>query len=161
MQGLAAGFWWVNVLVCAYSTFYWARQRRNDGTPGLMTPGGQVWAWQLLFCVIVFALEISPWHLLWLGLISIVLSIIVSHVWRGKMLAARYPDITGNEITPNKSQIENQGQAMDGQPYSLGGKVNVQSEKLIFCSDHGEETNPLGDNQDLPGARRPKTTAHV
>ena len=92
MQGLAGGFWWANVLGCAYCTLYWARKRRNDGTPGLMTPGGQVWAWQLVFCFIVLVLDVSPWHLFWLGLVSIVLSIIVSNVWRGRMLAARYPE---------------------------------------------------------------------
>jgi len=104
MQGLAAGFWWINVLLCAYCTFYWARNRMNDGTPGLMTPGGQVWAWQLVFCFIVLLLDVSPWHLLWLGFVSLVLSVIVSKAWRGRMLAARYPDIGRIEIPQNNSR---------------------------------------------------------
>ena len=104
MQGLAGAFWWVNVLGCAYCTLYWARQRRNDGTPGLMTPGGQVWAWQLVFCFIVLVLDVSPWHLFWLGLVSIVLSVIVSNVWRGRMLAARYPDIGKIEVQQGDSR---------------------------------------------------------
>jgi hypothetical protein len=78
----------------------------NDGTPGLMTAGGQVWAWQLLFCFIILALGASPWHLFWLGLVSIVLSIIVSKVRRGRMLAARYPNIGGSEFEQRGSWIE-------------------------------------------------------
>jgi TPR repeat protein len=104
MQGLAAGFWWINVLLCAYCTFYWSRNRMNDGTPGLMTPGGQVWAWQLVFCFIVLVLDVSPWHLFWLGIVSLVLSVIVSNVWRGRMLAARYPDIGSIEVQQNDSR---------------------------------------------------------
>jgi TPR repeat protein len=104
MHGLAAGFWWINMLLCAYCTFYWARNRMNDGTPGLMTPGGQVWAWQLVFCFIVLVLDISPWHLFWLGLVSFVLSVIVSNVWRGRMLAARYPDIGRIEVPQRDMQ---------------------------------------------------------
>ena len=106
MQGLAGGFWWANVLGCAYFTLYWVRKRRNDGTPGLMTPGGQVWAWQLLFCFVVLALDASPWHLFWLGLVSIALSVVASNVWRRRMLAARYPDIGGIEVQQRKSGIE-------------------------------------------------------
>ncbi len=102
MQGLAGGFWWANVIGCAFGTLYWARQRRNDGTPGLMTPGGQVWAWQLVFCFIVLALDVSPWHLFWLGLVSIVLSVIVSNVWRGRMLASRYPDVGRIEVPAHR-----------------------------------------------------------
>jgi TPR repeat protein len=76
----------------------------NDGTPALMTPGGQVWAWQLLFSFVVLGLDVSPWHLFWLGLVSIVLSIIVSNVWRGRMLAARYPDIGRTEAPEKNTQ---------------------------------------------------------
>ena len=106
MQGLAGGFWWANVLGCAYCTLYWARKRMNDGTHGLMTPGGQVWVWQLLFCFVVLALDVSPWHLFWLGLVSIVLSVITSIVLRSKMLAARHPDIGGIEVQQRESWIE-------------------------------------------------------
>jgi hypothetical protein len=96
MHGLGVGFWWANVLICAYCTLYWARKRMGDGTPALMTPTGQVWAWQLIFSFIILALDASPWHLLWLGLVAIVLSMIVSNIYRRSMLAARYQDV-GNE----------------------------------------------------------------
>jgi len=93
MHGLGTGFWWANVLVCTYSTLYWATKRRRDGTPALMTAGGQVWAWQLVFSLAILLLDVNPWHLLWLGLVSITLAVIVSRIYRGRMLAARYPDI--------------------------------------------------------------------
>ncbi|MGD0345796.1 MAG: hypothetical protein ABSA85_03515 [Terracidiphilus sp.] len=58
-----------------------------------MTAGGQVWAWQLVFSLAILLLDVNPWHLLWLGLVSITLAVIVSRIYRGRMLAARYPDI--------------------------------------------------------------------
>jgi hypothetical protein len=90
MRGWGLGFWWANVLCCSYCTLYWARMVRRDGTSGLMTGGGQVWVWQLIFSLVVLALGASPWHLLWLCLVSIVLSIIVARAHRSRMLAARY-----------------------------------------------------------------------
>ena len=106
MHGIAQWFWWANVLICAYCTLYWRGKRRIDGTPGLMTAGGQVWAWQLIFCFVVLTLNASPWHLFWLGALSIVLSIIISKIWRGRMLAARYSHVTGIEFEQRESWIE-------------------------------------------------------
>jgi hypothetical protein len=103
MHGFGAAFWWVNVLTCAYCTLYWATKRRRDGTPGLMTAGGQVWAWQFIFSLAVRLLDASPWHLLWLCLISVILAVIVSNIYRGRMLSARYTDI-GKTISKTDQQ---------------------------------------------------------
>ncbi len=71
-----------------------------------MTGGGQIWAWQLAFSFLIFALGASPWHLFWLGPVSIALSIIVSSVWRGRMLSARYTRIDEPEALQKASWIE-------------------------------------------------------
>jgi hypothetical protein len=93
MHDLGIGFWWVNVFVSTCGVFYWVRKRMGDGTPALMTPGGQVWAWQLIFSFIILGIKANPWHLAWLWLVSFALSVICSNIYRSRMLAQRYPAI--------------------------------------------------------------------
>lgn len=78
MERIAWGFWWLNVVLSAGSVIYQARDRYPDGTPGLIMPSGQIWVWQLIFSFVVLATGISPWNLLWLGIVSIVLSIVIA-----------------------------------------------------------------------------------
>ena len=74
-SSFAWGFWWLNVVACVGSILYWAPKRFPDGTPGLYT-AGQVFIWQLIAAITVLALGASPWHLIWLALVSSVLALI-------------------------------------------------------------------------------------
>jgi hypothetical protein len=87
MEGITWGFWWLNVVISAYCVLYWARKRFPDGTHALVMPSGQIWVWQLMFAFLVLFLGISPWNLLWLGLVSIVASIVVARSMRSYYLS--------------------------------------------------------------------------
>jgi predicted membrane protein len=78
---LTWGFWWLNVVLSAGSVLYQARDRYPDGTPGLVMPSGQIWVWQLIFSFVVLGAGISPWNLLWLGIVSIILSILIARIY--------------------------------------------------------------------------------
>ncbi len=81
MERITWGFWWLNVVLSAGSVLYQARDRYPDGTPGLVMPSGQIWIWQLIFSFVVLATGISPWILLWLGIVSIISSIALARVY--------------------------------------------------------------------------------
>jgi hypothetical protein len=79
-SSFAWGFWWLNVVICGYCILYWALKRFPDGTPALLTTTGQIWVWQLAFAFALLAMGGSPWHLLWLAPVSVVMSIIVQRL---------------------------------------------------------------------------------
>lgn len=81
MNWLTWGFWWLNVVISTYCVLYWARRRYPNGTHALVMPAGQIWAWQLIFSFVVLGAGISPWNLLWLGIVSIALSIVIYRIY--------------------------------------------------------------------------------
>jgi hypothetical protein len=80
-SSFAWGFWWLNVVVCTYCILYWAPKRFPNGTHALVMPSGQIWVWQLIFSVVVLALDASPWHLIWLAFVSIIVSMVTGRVF--------------------------------------------------------------------------------
>lgn len=58
--------WGIIVAVSVYSTWDWAHRRNPNGVWGMATPGGWVWAYNLLAAFILLFLGKSPWHILWL-----------------------------------------------------------------------------------------------
>ena len=100
MERITWGFWWLNVVLSAGSVLYQARDRYPDGTPGLVMPSGQIWIWQLIFSFVVLATGISPWNLLWLGIVSIVLSIVVARVYIHFMMKRRVASSSAPEYHP-------------------------------------------------------------
>lgn len=98
-SSFAWGFWWLNVVICAYCILYWALKRFPDGTPALLTTTGQIWVWQLVAAFVLLVMDASPWHLLWLAPVSVAMSIIVHRIvynvrlnQRIKMLEVQNPD---------------------------------------------------------------------
>lgn len=84
MNLAASIFWWVVVCCCIYSIFFWANKRYSDGSHGLLMPSGQIFIWMLIAALATRVLDLSPWHLLWLTPICLVVSVII-----GKMLMRR------------------------------------------------------------------------
>ncbi len=84
----AWGFWWLNVIVCICCIFYLAPKRFPDRTPALLTTG-PIFICQLLAALVVLALDASPWHLIWLAFVSIVVSnpfsVIGLHLYRMRL----------------------------------------------------------------------------
>ena len=78
-------FWWLNVIVCVSGILYFAPKRFPDGTPSLVTIG-PIFICQLVAALVVLALEASPWHLIWLAVVSVVVSnpfsVIGLHLYR-------------------------------------------------------------------------------
>lgn len=70
----AWGFWWLNVAACLWSIIYWLPKRLPNGVPCLFG-AAQPFIWQLIAAIVVLILDASPWHLLWLALVSAVLAI--------------------------------------------------------------------------------------
>lgn len=52
-------------------------------------PSGQIWVWQLAFSLLVHILNVSPWHLLWLSVVSIVLSITIARILHNLKISSR------------------------------------------------------------------------
>jgi hypothetical protein len=78
-SSFAWGFWWLNVVICGYCILYLTRKRFQDGTPSLLTATGLMWVLQLLWAFLLLAMKASPWHLLWLAPVSVLMAMFVDH----------------------------------------------------------------------------------
>ncbi len=87
-SSFAWGFWWLNVAVCVCCILYLGRKRFPDGTPALLTTG-PIFICQLLAALVVLAWDASPWHLIWLAIVSVVVSnpfsVIGLHLYRARL----------------------------------------------------------------------------
>jgi len=75
----AWGFWWLNVAACVWGILYWSPKRLRNGFPCVLG-AAQPFIWQLIAAIVVLILDASPWHLLWLALISGVLAFFSGHI---------------------------------------------------------------------------------
>lgn len=81
-SSFAWGFWWLNIFICSWCILYWAPKRFPNGTHALIMPSGQMWIWQLVFSLIVLKMDASPWNLIWLAAVSLVVSLTLAKLHR-------------------------------------------------------------------------------
>lgn len=81
--------WWACVVSCVYSIFYWANKRYADGSHGLLMPSGQIWIWELVAALLVWKLDASPWHLIWLTPVCMIIAVVFGHVLKSFGIIAK------------------------------------------------------------------------
>lgn len=104
LPALGWGFWWLNVFACVYSIGYWARRRFPDGTHALIMPSGQFWVWQLAAAIVVLIIGASPWNLIWLAVVSVVMSVAIGKLMYGISVRADYASTGG--VTATSPQLQ-------------------------------------------------------
>lgn len=116
-SSFAWGFWWLNVALCVCGILYLAPKRFPDGTPSLVTTG-PIFICQLVAALVVLALGASPWHLIWLAFVSVVVSnpfsVIGLHLYRRRLDRRTKTDREMPERTEGQKIIAN-SRGPDGQ----------------------------------------------